>query len=208
MRTKQPYIKDYQVISLLMKIRHHCRGVFVCLMTLIFALKKWYMIYRYLCNQTLTSALFHNAVYAGDINHLQTQTNGSLSLWRQRDNGFVVFLCSNTDIIYIIWKISSMKWDLFCLCNYVNVLKHIWYFENYLIYSKKAKQTDQVNVFFGLIWCLLAVLKYLHASMNYIWMRSMSQYFLWKSKKKYSFFFNNDNLSYEFYEKVCCGTIR
>lgn len=143
LRTKQPYIKDYQVISLLMKIRYHCRGVYVCLMTLIFALKKWYMIYRYLCNQTLTSALFHNAVYAGDINHSQTQPNGSLSLWRQRDNGFVVFLCSNTDIIYIIWKISSMKWDRFCLCNYVNVLKHIWYLENYLIYSKKKSKANR-----------------------------------------------------------------
>lgn len=133
------------------------------------------------------SALFHNAVYAGDINHLQTQPNGSLSLWRQRDNGFVVFLCSNTDIIYIIWKISSMKWDRFCLCNYVKVFKHIWYLENYLIYSKKAKQTDQVNVFFGLIWCLLAVLKYFHASMNCIWERSMSQYFFIKEKKSIHF---------------------
>lgn len=139
MRTKQPYIKDSQVISLLMKIRHHCRGVYVCLVTLIFALNKWFMIYKYLCIQTLTSALFHNAVYAGDINHLQTQPNRSFSLWRQRDNGFVVFLCSHTDIIYIIWKNSSMKWDRFCLCNYVKVLKHIWYLENYLIYSKKKK---------------------------------------------------------------------
>lgn len=32
--------------------------------------------------------------------------------------------------------------------------------------------------------------------------------FFMKRKKKYSFFFNNDNLSYEFYEKVSCGTIR
>lgn len=30
----------------------------------------------------------------------------------------------------------------------------------------------------------------------------------YEKKKKYSFFFNNDNLSYEFYEKVSCGTIR
>lgn len=142
MRTKQPYIKDYQVISLLMKIRHHCRGVFVCLMTLIFALKKWYMIYRYLCNQTLTSALFHNAVYAGDINHLQTQPNGSLSLWRQRDNGFVVFLCSNTDIIYIIEKFHRWN-EIFSACvimwmflNTYDTSRIIWY-----IVKKQSKQT-------------------------------------------------------------------
>lgn len=176
MRTKQPYIKDCQVISLLMKIRHHCRGVYVCLMTLIFALNKWYMIYKYLCNQTLTSALFSQCSICGWYKSFTDSTKQIFFLVTPTGQWLCGFLCSHTDIIYIIWKISSMKWDRLCLCNYVKVLKHIWYLENYLIYIvKKAKQTDQVNVIFGLIWCLLAVLKYFHASMNYIWVRSMSQ---------------------------------
>lgn len=40
-----------------------------------------------------------------------------------------------------------------------------------------------------------------------IYGREVCYNIFYEKKKKYLFFFNNDNLLYEFYEKVFCGII-